>query len=133
MRHTSRGFGLILVLIVLTGIPTGAMADDLMAIPDLISNAEAYDRQMVIVAGRVSDIQIATNREGQLAYGFLLKEANTALKVIVLGRPEVRDGDQVIVEGVFSRHRQIGRTTIYNEIKATVVRPMDRVNPDLVG
>jgi len=109
------------------------MADDLMAIPDLISNAEAYDRQMVIVAGRVSDIQIATNREGQLAYGFLLKEANTALKVIVLGRPEVRDGDQVIVEGVFSRHRQIGRTTIYNEIKATVVRPMDRVNPDLVG
>lgn len=133
MRHASLAFGLILFFIVLSGISTKALADNMMAIPELIAHAEDYDRQMVVVAGRVSDLQIATNREGQLAYGFLLKEANNALKVIVLGRPEVRDGDQVIVEGVFSRHRQIGRTTIYNEIKATIVRPMERVNPDLVG
>ena len=133
MRHASLAFGLILFFIILPGVFTKALADNMMAIPELIAHAEDYDRQMVVVTGRVSDLQIATNREGQLAYGFLLKEANTALKVIVLGRPEVRDGDQVIVEGVFSRHRQIGRTTIYNEIKATIVRPMERVNPDLVG
>jgi len=133
MRHLPLTFGLIPVLIVLSVLTTTASADSLMAIPELIAHAEDYDRQMVSVAGRVSDLQLATNREGQPAYGFLLKEADTTLKVIGLGRPEVRDGDQVIVEGVFSRHRQVGRTIIYNEIKATVVRPIDRVNPDLVG
>jgi hypothetical protein len=39
----------------------------------------------------------------------------------------------VIVEGVFSRLRQVGRAIVYNEIKATLIRPIDRLNPDLVG
>ena len=39
----------------------------------------------------------------------------------------------MIVEGVFSRIRQAGRTTIYNEIKALSIKPMGRLNPDLVG
>ena len=133
MRHASLRYGLISFFVLLTVTAADSWASDLKAIPELIAHAEDYDRQMVAVAGRVSELQLATNREGQPAYGFLLKDADKTLKVVVLGRPEVRDGDQVIVEGVFSRHRQVGRTIIYNEIKATVVRPMDRVNPDLVG
>lgn len=126
----------VILLLLAAAIPSPPplFAGTMMGIPELIAHAEEYDRQMVMVAGRVSDLQIATNREGQLAYGFLLKDAEgVALKVIALGKSEVRDGDQVIVEGVFSRHRQVGRATIYNEIKATVVRPMERLNPDLVG
>ena len=133
MRYVLLTFGLLQLVLFPALLPTSASADNLMAIPDLVAHAEDYDRQMVAVSGRVSDLQLATNREGQTAYGFLLKEANTTLKVIVLGRPEVRDGDQVVVEGVFSRHRQVGRSIIYNEIKATIVRPIDRINPDLVG
>jgi hypothetical protein len=113
--------------------PVSALAGNMLAIPELIAHAEEYDRQMVTVVGRVSDLQIATNREGQLVYGFLLKDPDGVLKVIALGKSEVREGDQVIVEGIFSRHRQVGRTLIYNEIKATVVRPMEGLNPDLVG
>jgi cytochrome c-type biogenesis protein CcmE len=125
----------VILLLVAATIPFPAQlfAGNMMAVPELIAHAEEYDGQMVTVSGRVSDLQIATNREGQLAYGFLLKDPEGTLKVIALGKSEVRDGDQVIVEGVFSRHRQVGRATIYNEIKATLVRPMDRLNPDLVG
>jgi hypothetical protein len=133
MRDAVIRSGLVLLFLPLFALPVAASAETLMAIPDLVAHAEAYDRQMVTVAGRVSDLQLATNRDGQPAYGFLLKESDKTLKVIGLGRPEVRDGDPVIVEGVFSRHRQVGRNIIYNEIKATVVRPMDRTNPDLVG
>jgi len=50
-----------------------------------------------------------------------------------LGKTEVHDGEQVIVEGVFSRLRQVGRAMIYNEIKASSIRALDRLNPDLVG
>ncbi len=133
MRTICIRFAVASALITLASLSTAALSADMMAIPELLTHAEQYDRQMVTVTGRVSDLQMATNREGQLAYGFLLKDANSTLKVVVLGKAEIRDGDQVIVEGVFSRLRQVGRSIIYNEIKATVVRPMDRLNPDLVG
>lgn len=133
MRHAFASATVAFLLLLITSVPVPDAAGNMMAIPDLLAHPEQYDRQMVAVTGRVSDLQIATNRDGQLAYGFLLKDASGTLKVIGLGKAEVRDGDQVIVEGVFSRLRQVGRGVIYNEIKATVVKPMDRLNPDLVG
>jgi hypothetical protein len=133
MRRAFMTFQVVSLLFVLATTPVSVSANNMMGIPELIAHAEEYDRQIVTVAGRVSDLQIATNRDGQIAYGFLLKDAEGTVKVIALGKSEVRDGDQVIVEGIFSRHRQVGRTLIYNEIKATVVHPMERLNPDLVG
>lgn len=110
-----------------------AQAAGLMDLADLISHPEQYDRQEVVVSGQVTNVQLATNRQGQPAYGFLLKDHAGTVKVIGLGQVEVREGDQVIVEGVFSRLRQAGRTIIYNEIKALSIRSLNRLNPDLVG
>jgi hypothetical protein len=108
-------------------------AAGIQELTELIAHPEQYDRQMVIVAGRVTNLQMATNRQGQLAYGFLLTGENGTVKVVALGRAEVREGDQVIVEGVFNRLRQVGRAIIYNEIKADTIKPLERLNPDLVG
>jgi len=85
------------------------------------------------VSGQVTNVQLATNRQGQPAYGFLLKDQSGTVKVIGLGQVEVKEGDQVIVEGIFSRLRQAGRTIIYNEIKALSIKSLNRLNPDLVG
>ena len=76
---------------------------------------------------------IFRGRQGQPAYGFLLKDSSGTVKVIGLGQVEVKEGDQVIVEGIFSRLRQAGRTIIYNEIKALSIKSLNRLNPDLVG
>jgi len=100
---------------------------------DLLSHADQYDKQVVVVVGKVTGLQVATNRQGQLAYGFLLNDAKGSVKVVGLGKAEVHDGEQVIVEGVFSRLRQVGRAVVYNEIKASSIRALDRLNPDLVG
>ena len=105
----------------------------LLEIAELLAHPEQYDRQEIIVAGKVTNVQLATNRQGQPAYGFLLQDHAGTLKVVSLGQAEVREGDQVIVEGVFSRLRQAGGTMVYNEIKALVIRPISRLNPDLVG
>jgi exonuclease VII large subunit len=110
-----------------------ALASGMMDLAELISHPEQYDRQEVVVSGEVSNVQLATTRQGQPAYGFLLKDHAGTIKVISLGKVEVKEGDQVIVEGVFSRLRQAGRTIIYNEIKATSVKSLNRFNPDLVG
>lgn len=105
----------------------------MLEIAELLTHPDQYDHQVVVVTGKVTNVQLATNRQGQPAYGFLLQDHAGTLKVISLGQAEVREGDQVIVEGVFSRLRQSGRIIVYNEIKATVIRPMSRLNPDLVG
>lgn len=108
-------------------------ASGLLDLADLISHPEQYDRQEVVVTGEVTNVQLATNRQGQPAYGFLLKDHAGTVKVIGLGQVEVKEGDQVIVEGIFSRLRQAGRTIIYNEIKALSIKSLNRLTPDLVG
>lgn len=112
---------------------TSALANGLIEIAELLAHPEQYDHQDVVVTGKVMNVQLATNRQGQPAYGFLLQDQAGTLKVVSLGQLEVHEGDQVIVEGVFSRLRQVGRTIVYNEIKAISVKPMTRLNPDLVG
>ena len=124
---------LLLPLLVFISLPLSIEASSLLEIAELLTHPEQYDRQEVIVTGQVTNVQLATNRQGQPAYGFLLKDPAGTLKVISLGQIEVREGDQVIVEGVFSRLRQAGRTIIYNEIKALSIKPLNRLNPDLVG
>ena len=131
--RTVRVLILLLSLLTVMAVPRLVHASGLLEITELLSHPEQYDRQEVVVTGQVTNVQLATNREGQPAYGFLLKDQAGTLKVISLGQIEVREGDQVIVEGVFSRIRQAGRTIIYNEIKALSVKPMNRLNPDLVG
>ncbi|MBK5283752.1 MAG: hypothetical protein JJE16_16910 [Nitrospiraceae bacterium] len=132
-HRTGRVLILLLSLLVFIAVPLCVHASGLLEITELLTHPEQYDRQEVVVTGQVTNVQLATNREGQPAYGFLLKDPAGTLKVISLGQIEVREGDQVIVEGVFSRHRQAGRTIIFNEIKALSIKSMNRLNPDLVG
>jgi cytochrome c-type biogenesis protein CcmE len=132
-HRTAHFLILLLALLALILMPLPVHALGLLEITELLTHPEQYDRQEVVVTGQVTNVQLATNRQGQPAYGFLLKDQAGTLKVISLGQVEVREGDQVIVEGVFSRLRQAGRTIIYNEIKALSIKPMNRLNPDLVG
>lgn len=113
--------------------PPLLIAANVLEIAELISHPEQYDHQTVIIAGQVSNFQLATTRDGKPAYGFLIKDQAGTVKVVALGQAEVREGDLVIVEGIFSRMRQSGRAIVYNEIKATGVRSMNRLNPDFVG
>jgi cytochrome c-type biogenesis protein CcmE len=127
-----RIFFLALPVLLITLSAAGVSAN-LLEIAEVLAHPEQYDRQEIVVTGQVRNLQQATNLQGQPAYGFLHKDQAGTLKVISLGQAEVREGDQVIVEGVFSRLRQAGRTIIYNEIKATSIKPINRLNPDLVG
>lgn len=125
----------LIILCLLSLIPLGASpaGAGMVEVADLVTHPDQYDKQMVIVVGRVTSVQTAENRQGQSAYGFLLKDTNGTVKVIGLGKTDVHEGEQVIVEGIFSRLRQAGRAVIYNEIKANSIRPIDRLHPDFVG
>ncbi|MBI4003235.1 MAG: cytochrome c maturation protein CcmE [Nitrospira defluvii] len=108
-------------------------ASGMVEVTELLAHPDHYDHQAVTVSGRVTSFQLATNRDGHPAFGFLLQDSAGTVKVVGLGKADVREGDYVVVEGVFSRLRQAGRAIVYNEIKATSVQSMARMNPDLVG
>lgn len=133
--RTGRSFLPLVVALAFTSVVMMATlyAAMLTEVTDLLAHPDQYDHQVVTVSGKVANFQLATNREGRPAYGFLLQSSAGTVKVVGLGKAEVREGDYVIVEGVFSRLRQAGRTIVYNEIKATSVQSMTRMNPDLVG
>ena len=132
--YTGRLSSLFVVALAFTTAVTAALyAAVLTEVTELLAHPDQYDHQMVAVSGKVANFQLATNREGRPAYGFLLQSTAGTVKVVGLGKAEVREGDYVIVEGIFSRLRQAGRTIVYNEIKATSVQSMTRMNPDLVG
>jgi hypothetical protein len=121
-------FGMVLVVSSLLSSPSTA---GLLEMTELIAHPEHYHRQEVVVMGKVKQVQLGTDRQGQPAFKFFLEDGKGTLKVI--SRIEVQDGDQVIVEGVFSRRRQGGRIAVYNEVDALSVRPLNSFNPDLVG
>ena len=133
MANTKRITALLSLLLVGVLCSGAVEAGGLLDLADIIAHPDQYDRQEVVVSGQVTNVQLATNRQGQPAYGFLLKDQSGTVKVIGLGQVEVREGDQVIVEGIFSRLRQAGRTIIYNEIKALSIKSLNRLNPELVG
>ena len=112
----------------LLSLPSSAQ---LLEMTDLMAHPQHYDRKEVVVIGQVSNVQPVTDKQGKPAFQFLLKDGVGTLKVI--SRTQVEDGDQVIVEGTFTRRRQSGRMTVFSEVKATSVRPLNEFHPDLVG
>ena len=109
-------------------IPASA---ELLELAEVIAHPQHYDRKEVVVMGQVSGVQPVTDKQGQPAFQFLLKDPAGTLKVI--SRVQVQDGDQVIVEGTFTRRRQGGRIAVYNEVTAVVIRPLNQFDADLVG
>jgi hypothetical protein len=120
-------FGFVSLLLIWA--PAGA---ELLEVADVIAHPQHYDRKEVVVMGQVSGIQPVTDKQGRPAFQFLLKDNAGTLKVI--SRTEVQEGDQVIVEGTFTRRRQGGRLAVYNEVNAVVIRPINnQLDADLVG
>ena len=125
---TGLGFSIVLMVNLLT---TSTSTAQLLEMADLIAHPALYDRKEVVVMGKVTRIESVIDKEGQPAFRFLLEEGVATVRVT--SRTEVQEGEQVIVEGTFSRRRQAGRIKIYNEVNANSVRPLNEFNPDLVG
>lgn len=104
---------------------------DLLEMADLVAHPEVYDHKTVVVIGQVKDVQLVTDQKGEPTFKFLLADSVGMLKVT--SRIPVQNGDQIIVEGTFTRRRQGGRLTVYNEVNALTIQPLNQFNADLVG
>lgn len=108
-----------------------AAGAEMLELTEVIAHPQHYDRKEVVVMGQVNAVQLITDKQGQRAFQFLLKDNTGTLKVI--SRVPVQEGDQVVVEGTFTRRRQGGRLAVYNEVTAILIRPLNQFDADLVG
>jgi cytochrome c-type biogenesis protein CcmE len=120
-------------LLVLVGIVLYApfASAGLFEMTDLMAHPEVYDHKAVVVIGWVKDVQLVIDQKGEPTFKFLLADGVSMLKVT--SRIPVQNGDQIIIEGTFTRRRQGGRLTVYNEVHALTIRPLNQFNSDLVG
>lgn len=120
---------LLALFIHLLFVPLGGAG--LLEMADLMAHPEVYDHKAVVVIGLVKDVHLVIDQKGEQTFKFLLADGVGTLKVT--SRIEVQNGDQVIIEGMFTRRRQGGRLTVYNEVNALTIRPLNQLNFDLVG
>jgi hypothetical protein len=105
------------LLVVLLGVPF-ALAQGLKTSPgEILSNPDRFDHQVVSVEGAVTNLQERVSKAGNAYYTFDLNDGRQAIRVFSFGKASCRAGGAT-VEGVFTKVKQQGRYTFYNEIEA---------------
>jgi hypothetical protein len=125
----------ILPLIALIGVScwTSPVAAASLTVQDLLVHGERYHQQPVSLTGTASGLKILAGPRDLPFYTFSLRdtlESADEVTVIMRGKPEVAEGDEVFVHGIFIKARKAGRSTVTNRIEATIVEPLrDQRNP----
>lgn len=113
-------------------LSTSAIAASL-SVTELLEQSDQYHQQPVSVVGEAADLATQTGPRNRPFYTFALKDRKGSVTVIMQGKPELANGDSVMVHGIFIKSRKAGRTTITNRIEATVVQQLHDTKEPFVG
>ena len=107
-----------------------------LSIKDLIAHGDQYHQHMVSVVGTAEEIKTLSGPRNLPFYTFVLRDPVASADVVTVlmqGKPEVSNGDHVLVHGIFIKLRKAGRSTITNRIEATIVKQLHDQRQPLIG
>ncbi|MBU4267164.1 MAG: hypothetical protein KKE96_08060 [Candidatus Altiarchaeota archaeon] len=87
----------------------------------ILENRNRCNLKGVEVTGYVSEVDFRTSAAENNYTTFTLGDKGGELSVFAWGHLKIRDGDEVMVEGIFHKTKQVGRYSFENEIEADVV------------
>lgn len=87
----------------------------------ILENRNRCNLKGVEVTGKVSGIDFRTSAAENNYTTFTLGNDEGELSVFAWGHLTVQDGDEVRVDGVFHKTKQVGRYSFENEIEADIV------------
>jgi hypothetical protein len=117
----------------LLGTPVSSAGGPSLTVTELLEHGDQYHQQAVSVVGEVAGITTQVGPRKRLFYTFTLRDGHGSVSVIMQGKPELSNGDAVLVHGVFIKSRKAGRTTITNRIEATMVRQLHDTHEPFIG
>ncbi len=107
-----------LTLLIATGVALGARAD-LVTVGELLAQADKWHGRPVVVSGSVNDLKEQVSQRGNPYYTFTLSDGGAAgVTVFSYGKPAVRFGQRVQVEGVFHKVKRVGKFTFPMQVDA---------------
>ncbi len=99
-----------------------ATGDMCNSVSSILEKRNRCNLKRVEVNGRVSEPKFRTSARGNNYTIFNLESNEKELRVFVREHPPVQEGDDVMVEGVFHKKKQVGKYSFRNEIEAVVVK-----------
>jgi hypothetical protein len=134
MLNIARHRGLLVVLGILLCAAPG-MAADSITVKNLLAHADRYHQQTVSVMGKADDLATTQGPRNLPFYTFTLRDdaGKDTVTVIMQGKPELSNGDQVLVYGVFIKLRKAGRSIITNRIEAIIIKQLHDHHEPLIG
>jgi len=134
MRRTcERSLGILILASGLIAVAVWPVWGTALSVKDLLERNDHYHLQAVSVIGEVSELRTRTGPRNAPSYTFALKGGDGGVTVVMHGKPELSNGDQVLVHGVFFKSRKAGQTTVTNRIEATVIQQLHDNRQPLVG
>lgn len=91
-------------------------------ISKILREPGSWDGKRVRISGEVAELKKRRSRSGNLYSTFYLSDGEgNRIKVFKWGHPDVDNGEQVEVEGVFKKEKRIGKLSFYNELEAETI------------
>lgn len=107
-----------------------------LTVKDLVAHGERYHQQAVSLTGTASDLKTLTGPRNLPFYSFTLRDTGGSpdeVTVIMRGKPDIAEGNEVFVHGIFIKARKAGRSTVTNRIEATIVELLPDQPSSFVG
>jgi len=94
-----------------------------LSLEELLSHPNRYDNREVTVKGKISEIQITTNKFGKEYTTFrLTDEKGKTIKIFNWGVLEIPDSQKVVVTGFYRKVMRVDGSTFRNEIEAEKIK-----------
>jgi len=111
-----RNFALLTVI-----LASVAFATDVVKMPDILKDADKYDKKVVKTTGKLKDFKARTSKAGNDYMTFDLVDGSSVLKGYAHGKMELKDGDKVEIEGKFVKEKVMfkgkpNEFTVKNEV-----------------
>lgn len=114
----------VLNIAVLAVLAVPSLAGGPMTVDAFSAKAKSFDQKSVVVTGKVTEFKAKESKKGNKYTTFVL--AGTKAKVNIYLRQwmasPVKDGDVVVVTGMYAVSKKVGSQTFTNEIDATEVK-----------
>lgn len=91
---------------------------------DLLGEPDKWHGRPVILSGTVTRLEPRTSQRGNPYFTFRLADHEGGVTVFSYGTPELREGQQVQIEGIFLKVKRVGKHTFQNQVDATRILPL---------
>lgn len=88
------------------------------SISDILANPDHYDHEIVIIRGNVFAYQERISRFGNEYTLFVLTDGGSRIRVYSRGHKNLKNGQDVVVRGLYRKVTRMGRYIFLNEIEA---------------